>query len=290
MSQMALNFVRRMLCFRLPIALSISISCLLIAIAFGISFERAITLGMQKYVPVSVFEAIPPAISNLIFAHDKKYTSLTTVNEMFRSDLLNQAPDAEHINASIAHIVNSSPIGSDRSYQLMGPDDKGMVDFVTIAFRLFGLEVQSTLYLFFLILFISCCCFILGFFRSSSSLLLLMAFLIEFYLVLPMIAFNPQLNSVLSYRALPILSMVACLHCLLFALLDCRSRYQMVLVSTLESVTVDDVVLLDKLPRQSLDEKLLEELRLRWMLCKFLSVSTVSAYRVRPKRESSCAP
>ena len=238
MSQIALKFLRRLLFGGIPPALIMLVSSLLLAIAFGIGFERAITLGMQNRVPVSVFEAIPPAISTLIFAHDKRYTSLTVVDDIYRNYLGNSSSDGHRINAAIAQIVNARSIGADRSYRLMGLDDKGIVDFVTIAFRLFGLEVQSVLYLYFLILFISCCCFILGFFRSPSRLILLVGLLIAFYLVLPMIAFNQQLNSVLSYRALPILSMVACLHCLLFALSPSGRRHHMVLVAVQVAILI----------------------------------------------------
>jgi len=219
-----------------PTWLSISCACILIGVAFTISLQR--TLAIQTNVPVAVFDAIPPAISSVVFGHKKKYTSLVTVSNMFRSELGDHATDARAINETITRIANSDLATPNHDYRLMGGDDKGMVDFVEIAFRLFGLDVQSTVYLYFLILFASCCCFILGFHRYPSCLLLLAGFLVGFYLVLPAIVFNAQLNSILSFRAMPILAMVACLHCVLYALLVPQGRHQVLLVTIQVAVLI----------------------------------------------------
>src|SRR5205823_321391 len=114
------------------------------------------------------------ALSNVAFAHDKKYTSLVVVDDMYRQILGGRASDGQLVNAAIAQIVEQRPTDPAGRYRLMGPDDKGMADFVAIAFRLFGLEVQSAFYLYFLILLISCCCFVFSFARSPSCLLLVM--------------------------------------------------------------------------------------------------------------------
>lgn len=225
-----MELIRRLPLGRIPPWLSISCGCVLIGLAFILCFQR--TLAIQAVVPVSVFNAIPPAISSVVFGHDKKYTSLVAVSDMYRSELGDQATDAGAINKTIARIANSDLTNNNKDYQPLGiVDEKGIVDFVEIAFRLFGLNVQGTVYLYFLVLLASCSLFILGFHKYPSCLLLLAGFLVAFYLVLPGIIFNPQLASILMLRAMPILAMVACLHCILYVLLAPPGRNQVLLVA-----------------------------------------------------------
>ena len=232
-----MEVVRRLLRGRIPSLLSISCSCMLIGVAFILCVQR--TAAIQTHVPVSVFNAIPPAISSVVFGHKKKYTSLVTVSDMFRSELGDQATDARAINETISRIANSDLATTKHDYRLMAVvDEKGIVDFVEIAFRLFGLRVESTVYLYFVVLFASCCCFILGFHGSPSCLLLLAGFLVGFYLILPAIAFNPQLASILMLRAIPILAIVACLHCVLYALLMPQGRHHVLLAAIQSAVLI----------------------------------------------------
>ena len=57
----------------------------------------------------------------------------------------------------------------------------------------------------------------------------------------------------------------------------------------LGDIRVDDVVLVGELPRARLDEKVLSHLRQAWLLCKFDSFSKVTAYKLRPKLDTSCS-
>jgi hypothetical protein len=197
----------------------ISIFCIvLIGITFGMNVQRAKDLKMHKNPPIWVIDAIPPALSQILFNHDKNYTSLNIVSDIFYMNSGNAPRGAEAINKLINEIAKLDSTQINRGYSLLGPDDKGIIDFVKIAFRLFGLQVESVFYLYFFILFISSLLFIIDFYNRPSHLFLLFSFLLLHFLVLPSLAFNPQLGSMLALRAISILSLIACLHCLLFIL------------------------------------------------------------------------
>ncbi len=205
--------------------------CAIVVFAYGASLQRAKTFGMRTQVAPLVFQSIPAVLSAQVFGHDKPFTSLESVSAMYYAELSDYATDAGLINSAIQKIRNSNISRSeDPRYRLLFPDDKGIVDFVSIAFRIFGLKAQSPFDLYFLLLLLSSACFVAAFRNHPSHLLLLASFLATYYLVLPMIALNPQLYSILHSRANPLLSMVACLHCLLFAIRGRVSGAQVLLL------------------------------------------------------------
>jgi hypothetical protein len=102
-----------------------------------------------------------------------------------------------------------------------------------VSFQLFGYRTESVTALYYAIMLVSIALYVVAYWRSPSRLLLVAAFLGMLYLTLPMVAYNPQLKSVLALRVLPALSMVACLHCLLFMGGSLRNR-----VSVLQIVLV----------------------------------------------------
>jgi hypothetical protein len=210
-------------------ALSPWLCVVLICIAFVANVYRATTLGMNTNMPMWVVLTIPSAISEVVFDNDKKYTVLQPVYQEYYSRL-STSLDADSINAAISAVIRLDRSTQDRRFELLWDDDKGMVDFVALAFRLFGFQVQSIFYTYFLVMLASCATYALAFFKRPACLLLLAAFLAMFFLLLPMIAFNPQLVSVLTNRVLPLLSIVACLHLILFALRPSATIFQITLI------------------------------------------------------------
>jgi hypothetical protein len=201
----------------------------LIGIAFAANVHRATTLDMHSNMPMWVVMTIPSALSEIAFDNDKKYTVLKPVYQEYYGRLTTSL-DADSINAAIAAVLRLDRSNIDRGYELLWDDDKGMVDLIALAFRLFGLKVNSIFFMYFVAMFASCAAYALAFFRRPACLLLLAGFQAMFFLVLPMIAFNPQLASVLTNRVLPLLSMVACLHLILFALRPKATIFQFALV------------------------------------------------------------
>ena len=97
---------------QIPSWFAISFGCVLIGVAFTLCLQR--TLAIETTVPVSVFNAIPPALSSMVFEHKKKYTSLIAVSDMFRSDLGDYASHARAINSAIGRIASSDLTKSNR--------------------------------------------------------------------------------------------------------------------------------------------------------------------------------
>jgi hypothetical protein len=192
------------------------LAVVLVAAAFGITVGRSLALDLQAQPPMWVVNAIPPALSELAFGHAKRYTILVSVRDRFYAGLPEHNPSAKAVNLAMRKVreLNLSRIGT--AYVLMGPDDKGIVDLVELSFLMFGYATENVTLLYFAILAASCLLYVAAFWHSPSRLLLLAAFLAMLYLVLPMVAYHGQLRSMLALRTLPVLAMVACLHCLVF--------------------------------------------------------------------------
>jgi hypothetical protein len=196
----------------------------LIVVAFGMTVARTVALEIHTHPPRWVVEAIPAALSELYFNHPHRYTVLTSVRERFYDRLPDRNPTASQINTAIRWLGEIKPGRAGGAYVLLGPDDKGIVDLVRISSQMFGLRAESVTTIYFVILLISCLVYVVAFWRSTSRLLLLAGFLSMLYLTLPMVTYNAQLTSMLALRAMPVLSMVACLHCLLFMAGSLRER------------------------------------------------------------------
>jgi hypothetical protein len=198
----------------LPVLLPGLLAVILVGAAFGITAGRSLSLELQAQPPVWVVNAIPAALSELYFGHRKRYVD----------SLPERNPSAKAVNLSMRKVreINPSRVGT--AYILMGPDDKGIVDLVELSFLLFGYAAENVTLLYFVILAASCVLYVAAFWRSPSQLLLVAAFLAMLYLALPMVAYHGQLRSVLALRTLPVLSMVACLHCLVFMASSLRGR------------------------------------------------------------------
>ncbi|GIW82284.1 MAG: hypothetical protein KatS3mg105_4091 [Gemmatales bacterium] len=86
-----------------------------------------------------VVDAIPPALSETCKPDSKRYTTLVTIQRAFQ----NIGHSAQQLNAAIAKVRTFDLSSDNGDYVLLGSDDKGIVDFVRIAFQLFGYRVQS---------------------------------------------------------------------------------------------------------------------------------------------------
>jgi hypothetical protein len=120
------------------------------------------------------------------------------------------------VDRAIAEVLKMDPRTISRETVLLGGDDKGIVDFIKIAFRLFGYSDEKIIYLYFALLFGSVLLLVLSFRESLFPQVIASAFLVAHYLILPTVYYHMQLQSVLALRFLPVLSMLACLHCLFF--------------------------------------------------------------------------
>jgi len=190
---------------------------ILVFMAFALNVQRSVELQLHSSAPSWVANAIPPVLSRILFEHDKRYTSLDAVHDAFYRGSPTPPVSAAEIDAAIASMKELDPKAIARSYRLLGPDDKGIVDFVEGAFRLFGLSTDSIIKAYLATLGMSALLFMLAFRRHPAALLALASLLVMHAQLMPSIVFNAQLTSPLALRAVPALSMIACLHCLLFA-------------------------------------------------------------------------
>jgi hypothetical protein len=198
-------------------ALTSLLGLVLVTAAFAMTAARAEELELNTRVPIWVVDAIPPALSELYYGHRKRYTSLESVQRRFYDQVPREnSATAQEVNSTLRHLEETSDEDPGPAYVLMGSDDKGIVDLVEGGFVLFGLRLESVITFYFALLLASCVVYVAAYWRSPSALLLLAAFLCMVYLIMPSVAYNPQLRSLLALRTLPILSMVACLHGLLF--------------------------------------------------------------------------
>jgi hypothetical protein len=192
-----------------------SASFFILLVLFAANVIRAHTLGMDRKPPIWIVLAIPPALSDLAFGNRDGYTSFKAVNDVFFASVPIGSINGATIDRAIIAVMALDPNAVSSQTELLGNDDKGIVDLVKISFRLFGYNTASPLYLYFVLLLLSALIFALTF-NAAFFHTVLAGFLVAHYLFLPTVFYHTQLESVLALRYLPVLSMIACLHCLLF--------------------------------------------------------------------------
>jgi hypothetical protein len=173
---------------------------------------------MDVSPPVWVIDAIPPVLSAQLFGHAVRYTSLNTVSDQFYRGLERRSRKADGLDATMDEIarLNRSQVGAE--YRLLGPEDKGIVDFVAAAFRVFGRHTRAITWLYLIVILASGLALLVASRGSLAIVAWLVFFLLSHALLTPMVTLNPQLGSYLALRAIPAISMVACFHLLFFAL------------------------------------------------------------------------
>jgi len=216
---------------KLPVSVASVVSLVLLGLGFVASFSIAIRLNMHGEPSGWVVDAVPPALSRVAFGHPRAYTSLTVVHDSFYRYLGEQSRSADNVNIAIARVLAETPTVSEHQYRLLGNDDKGIVLLTEFAFRIFGYKIESVFYLYYILLGTSVALFAYSYRENSFALLLASAFLLFHGMSLPMIKYNAQLGNLTALRCIPLLGMVACLHCFLFLFLRRISRGALLIVT-----------------------------------------------------------
>ena len=212
------------------------IAILLAAFIIGLTISAAIRRGMDHAVMIGQGDqtAIAIALSDSVYNVRLGYVGLKQVFDTIQSywnldtnrwadleQLKNNFHDAELLNAGIRAAASLGPqtpgyIG-DGSLITTYYDDMGEVDYMSLAFRLFGMKVQSMLYLYFTLLALSALIFVLTFHDRIFALCLLLTTLFAFYVELYLNFFDPvAISSYWGMRHSSTLCLVPMLH---FALL-----------------------------------------------------------------------
>jgi hypothetical protein len=180
------------------------------------NLQRAQSLGMGDHPCIWVYDAIPPAISNLSFHSPANYTSLKAVSDSFYAAMRNQQHDSATVARAIAKARSLDPATISRQTVVLGGDDKGIVDVVKLGFILFNYSNARIMDVYFILLYISIIFFIISFRDLAWPSVIAACFLVSHYMLLPLVNYNAQLQSVLALRYLPVLALFACLHCLFY--------------------------------------------------------------------------
>jgi len=192
------------------------VGCLL-ALCFALSsavynLYVSSSLGLFCNLPGWHVDAIPAVISQRIYGHARDYTFLTAVGERWRENLTGF--DCTSVNRAIQS-VSALREPSLADYSLMGNDDKGVVDYVSLAFSVFGPRAESLPQLYFAILFVSMLALILGGGLQPSVSVLAGLLGFSHAVLIPFTAFYGQLGSFLALRYFPLLALPALCHVLL---------------------------------------------------------------------------
>lgn len=211
--------------------------CLSMAvIAFLLSLTAALRLKMHTEVPYWIAGAVPPALSKVAYGHNRNYMSLNFVHDSFNQQL--KGFQASDINKVMANILAEHPVAVDRSDRVLSSDDKGIVTLTEISFRLFGYKIEGVFYMYYIILGLSAALFAWAYRRNPYALLLLAAFLLIHRMILPMIKYDGQLGGITALRCIPVLAMIAFMHCLMFLFETKTSIWRLVAVALQVAIIV----------------------------------------------------
>jgi SAM-dependent methyltransferase len=193
-----------------PALLKTLIALALAATIIGLTMSAAIRRGLDHTVPMAAEEqtAIAISLSQSIYHVNLGYLGLKqvadTIHEYWNRDsqgwqdvakLIVNFRNPELLNAGISAAASLGPqtpgYVSDGTLITTRNDGKGQVDYVTIAFRLFGTYVQSLFYLYFLLVGLSAFIFILTFRNNIYALAVLLCTLAAYYIERRLAIFDP---------------------------------------------------------------------------------------------------
>lgn len=187
---------------------------LLIVLTFvtvGMTYQAGHRLGMSTIVSTRhAYYSLPYAVSSRVFG-TRGYVILREVAELF----IRTHP---HItNDTLARATTLTP-SRDRLMFFPG-DDKGDADFAILAFRVFGMHVESLYYLWFALYLAGIVAFIVVFWRSEARLAALSLLTFAVYSAFFALPLTFELGTIDNPRAFGAISLVAVLH-LSFAMID----------------------------------------------------------------------
>ena len=197
-------------------------------VAFAFSFFSALQLKMHSEIPFWVWHAVSPAFSKVVF-DAPRYKTLNSVYDKFIDGTI--VGTSYSINGSLDDFLKSKSSLDTSARIFPSPDDKGIVIFTELAFRIFGLKIEGVLFLYYMVLGFSGLIFTFAYRRNPYALLVLAGFYACHCLMLPMIKYDLELNGITALRCFPILGMVALLHCILFFFQRKVTRIDLALIS-----------------------------------------------------------
>jgi len=186
----------------------------------GVTYKDSRDLGMAEALPLHSFArtlmSIGISISKLTYGAEGYLLYVPVVDALiengFRDDQISRRGRINYaIEAARVLKFDSERVLSQKDWG----DDKGYSDFTTLAFRLFGFQIEALFNLYFLLIGIAITAFILRFYSDPQAMLVLVAFLAAHLMVVRILP-NSEVNSVVhDARFLPAISCIAMLHWML---------------------------------------------------------------------------
>jgi hypothetical protein len=222
--------IANLLRLRGPGAASILIAVLVFAV-IALAFAGGLRRGMDHKVELYERDqwAIAIALSDVVYHLDIGYVGYATVlaklKEVWDAGAKN-AGDLDVLEKNYANreVMNNAiraaaALGpqepgyiSDRTLVTMVFCDTGYVDFTKLAFRIFGLKIESLYYTFFLLLSFSSIAYLLAFWRDHLAKITLLVTLFAFLIELHTNIFNAHMPTPVAMRHASALALVPMWH------------------------------------------------------------------------------
>jgi hypothetical protein len=195
------------------------LALLFVAAAFILVYVRGLELSLDTGATERLrFHAIPVALSWVYHGHPYDYTGIRTIAHMAQNPALSDGDDL------IRWALSRKFTEGDGVY-FWAADDRGLSDFVGLAFKLFGPRINSLYSFYFLLLGATCLLWLLAYRGSPPMLGLLGLLLLGYYSALPPIALAQGVGlqvtdaawlvssvGIFESRAFDLLAMPAALH------------------------------------------------------------------------------
>src|SRR6185295_11360579 len=173
---------------------------LMVIVRTGVSLRMDRDLSFRYWV-----FAIPAHFSEVTYG-GARYMYFSSLSQHFLT-----APDVATLQARLWDAAAGRVPISDPGHYFPG-DEKGTVDFVRLAFAVFGLRVESLFYLYCSLLALSLVAFVASFRRDSDALFIGLAAVVALYVAVRTFPLTRELYSVTNPRAIGSLSVIALLH------------------------------------------------------------------------------
>ena len=153
--------------------------------------------------------AFPIVLSQIYYGRPYDYVGYKKLEVAFE-------PEKASIDELATRLKSVQHVESDGLFYILA-DDKGSVDFVRLAFLLYGIRTPALYYMYFTVLFVSCFCFVISYFKDRGKLALLVSWCLALLLTMPVFVAVPPGISILDLHAFGILSLIPMLHIVLAA-------------------------------------------------------------------------
>lgn len=232
------------------------VAAALAALLFALVFFGGVRRGMDHAVELYPNDqwAIAIALSDVEYGLNAGYLGYATVlhklqevwgrgtqNFHDRAAFVRNNSDRDLINEAIRQAASLGPqepgYVSDGSLVTMIYSDIGYVDFVKMAFRLFGFRIEALYYNFFLVLALSCGAYLIAFWSETLPKIMLLLTLSAFFIELHTAIFDPVMPSFTGLRHASVLALVPLWH-FAFLALNRRPVSAIIVVTTLIQLAV----------------------------------------------------